>query len=142
MRSRFSAFYLQDADYLCRTHAKAARGENEKEELLASFQQTQWLGLQIIETVEGNKNESEGWVEFVASYCSGLAPALSQAHPISELDIGRQAIQQLREKSYFHREEGNWVYASGTIKKTSPPGRNDPCWCGSGKKLKKCHPPA
>ncbi len=19
-------------------------------------------------------------------------------------------------------------------------GRNDPCWCGSGKKLKKCHP--
>jgi uncharacterized protein len=19
------------------------------------------------------------------------------------------------------------------------PGRNDPCWCGSGKKYKKCH---
>jgi preprotein translocase subunit SecA len=19
------------------------------------------------------------------------------------------------------------------------PGRNDPCWCGSGKKFKKCH---
>jgi hypothetical protein len=26
------------------------------------------------------------------------------------------------------------------IRKTSPrPGRNDPCWCGSGKKYKKCH---
>ena len=21
----------------------------------------------------------------------------------------------------------------------SKPGRNDPCWCGSGKKYKKCH---
>ncbi|MCB9824506.1 MAG: SEC-C domain-containing protein [Planctomycetes bacterium] len=21
------------------------------------------------------------------------------------------------------------------------PGRNDPCWCGSGKKYKKCHQP-
>ena len=27
-----------------------------------------------------------------------------------------------------------------TIRKTAPrPGRNDPCWCGSGKKYKKCH---
>jgi hypothetical protein len=26
------------------------------------------------------------------------------------------------------------------IRKTAPrPGRNDPCWCGSGKKYKKCH---
>jgi|GEM_PF-385462 hypothetical protein len=22
------------------------------------------------------------------------------------------------------------------------PGRNEPCWCGSGKKYKKCHEPA
>ncbi len=27
-----------------------------------------------------------------------------------------------------------------TIRKTGPKlGRNDPCWCGSGKKYKKCH---
>ncbi|MDI3510575.1 MAG: uncharacterized protein PWQ61_1340 [Betaproteobacteria bacterium] len=24
-------------------------------------------------------------------------------------------------------------------RKTGEPGRNDPCWCGSGKKFKKCH---
>ncbi|MEX1367894.1 MAG: SEC-C metal-binding domain-containing protein [Nannocystaceae bacterium] len=23
--------------------------------------------------------------------------------------------------------------------KTARPGRNDPCWCGSGTKYKKCH---
>ncbi len=27
----------------------------------------------------------------------------------------------------------------GTFLKTATPGRNDPCWCGSGKKFKKCH---
>jgi uncharacterized protein len=25
------------------------------------------------------------------------------------------------------------------VVKTAEPGRNDPCWCGSGKKFKKCH---
>jgi hypothetical protein len=25
------------------------------------------------------------------------------------------------------------------IKRSATPGRNDPCWCGSGKKYKKCH---
>ncbi|MBI3385289.1 preprotein translocase subunit SecA, partial [Candidatus Gottesmanbacteria bacterium] len=28
-----------------------------------------------------------------------------------------------------------------TNKPTSKPGRNDPCWCGSGKKYKRCHYP-
>jgi uncharacterized protein YecA (UPF0149 family) len=27
-----------------------------------------------------------------------------------------------------------------TVKRDEPKiGRNDPCWCGSGKKFKKCH---
>ncbi|NMC36265.1 preprotein translocase subunit SecA [Candidatus Beckwithbacteria bacterium] len=30
---------------------------------------------------------------------------------------------------------------TGTIKKVKKMGRNDPCWCGSGKKWKKCHYP-
>jgi uncharacterized protein YecA (UPF0149 family) len=25
------------------------------------------------------------------------------------------------------------------VKVEKTPGRNDPCWCGSGKKYKKCH---
>jgi hypothetical protein len=25
------------------------------------------------------------------------------------------------------------------IRRSATPGRNDPCWCGSGKKYKKCH---
>jgi preprotein translocase subunit SecA len=30
---------------------------------------------------------------------------------------------------------------SPTSSPTKKPGRNDPCWCGSGKKYKKCHYP-
>jgi uncharacterized protein len=26
-----------------------------------------------------------------------------------------------------------------TVRKAATPGRNDPCWCGSGKKFKRCH---
>jgi len=26
-----------------------------------------------------------------------------------------------------------------TVRKAPEPGRNDPCFCGSGKKYKKCH---
>jgi len=26
-----------------------------------------------------------------------------------------------------------------TVRKEAEPGRNDPCWCGSGKKFKHCH---
>lgn len=29
--------------------------------------------------------------------------------------------------------------AEATVRAAPKPGRNDPCWCGSGKKFKKCH---
>jgi preprotein translocase subunit SecA len=29
--------------------------------------------------------------------------------------------------------------SQGTVQAAKNPGRNDPCWCGSGKKFKKCH---
>ncbi|TME34542.1 MAG: hypothetical protein E6I66_01455 [Chloroflexi bacterium] len=36
------------------------------------------------------------------------------------------------------RTSGNGRPASGTAP-SKLPGRNEPCWCGSGKKFKKCH---
>lgn len=35
-----------------------------------------------------------------------------------------------------------WFFISSRNKKkikSKKPGRNEPCWCGSGKKYKKCH---
>jgi preprotein translocase subunit SecA len=39
-------------------------------------------------------------------------------------------------------EEGNgleYEAVSGTVRVEKTPGRNDPCFCGSGKKFKLCH---
>jgi preprotein translocase subunit SecA len=45
---------------------------------------------------------------------------------IIEISNGKPAAQQQKES-----------ISSGSINKKI--GRNDPCWCGSGKKYKKCH---
>ena len=33
----------------------------------------------------------------------------------------------------------NSLSAEDDLPGTKKPGRNDPCWCGSGKKYKSCH---
>jgi len=39
-------------------------------------------------------------------------------------------------------EEADVISSPKTVTSTNTLGRNDPCWCGSGKKWKKCHYPA
>lgn len=115
MRSRYSAYVLQRADYLLRTWHPSTRPENL--DLVADS--TVWLRLEILDRKQGSAEDEEGVVEFVA-HCQG---------------------GQLRERSRFRKEAGDWYYLDGTIlppvqkKKT---GRNDPCPCGSGRKFKKC----
>jgi hypothetical protein len=46
----------------------------------------------------------------------------------------------LYQDRYDEGEPPAGVPATAPIRNTEPrPGRNDPCWCGSGKKYKKCH---
>lgn len=74
-----------------------------------------WVGLTV-------HDASGDEVEFTARY----------------LDGGREV--SLRERSRFEQREGRWRYVTGkptlTARKLS---RNEPCPCGSGKKLKACH---
>jgi preprotein translocase subunit SecA len=41
--------------------------------------------------------------------------------------------------SLLHDEQGGPVVAQRVLDEHDKIGRNDPCWCGSGKKYKKCH---
>lgn len=49
------------------------------------------------------------------------------------------------DEPHVHGPNCNHGHAHAHSKPTSPvrrverPGRNEPCWCGSGKKYKKCH---
>lgn len=113
MRSRYSAFVLADIDYLFDTLHPAQRQPNERSQLAATIHQTDWLGLTILDA-----KESE--VEFVAFYQT-------------------EGIQQLHERSHFEYDDGKWFYVDGMMMKAIKLGRNEPCVCGSGKKLKHCH---
>ena len=47
----------------------------------------------------------------------------------------RKHEQVMARRKRFGRRNEPFSYSSNVKK----PGRNDPCWCGSGKKYKKCH---
>ena len=116
MRSRYSAFVRGDLDYIESTWHPDHRSRD-----LAPDPRIQWLGLEIIDAREG---EREATVEFEARLL---------------LD-GR--VEALHEKSRFVRTRGRWLYISGEAMapRFTPwkPGRNEECPCGSGRKFKRC----
>jgi SEC-C motif-containing protein len=123
MRSRYSAFYLGHSDYLIQSHHPSRRSPGDQQDLESSFAGTHWLSLEIINCWQGGEQDHQGQVEFIARYC-----------------IAEQ-LQQLHERSNFRKEQGQWFYVDGQLFDSSPalPGRNESCWCGSGRKFKKCH---
>ena len=126
MRSRYSAYTLDNQAYLSETLAPESREEEEQETELVSGSNLKWLGLEIRSTSEGCEKDETGIVEFVAKYKVGDKTGIHH------------------ERSNFRREEGRWVCIGGEINPkqeqriVTKVGRNDPCPCGSGNKSKKC----
>lgn len=126
MRSRYTAYTRNDQAYVSRTWYPGT-GLAQGIEAGASSEQLAWLGLEIKSCQAGGVDDNEGTVEFVAHY--RVNDEMGQMHEISR----------------FVKEEGAWFYVDGQF--VEPPeavtsihktGRNDPCFCGSGKKYKKC----
>lgn len=115
MRSRYTAYTQQNYSYVLATYAKAQRAELSEPELKASAEGTQWLALQILKAKETT-------VQFVAYFAV------------------EGQLQCLQETSSFIVEDGHWRYTSGVIEHTGKVqlSRNDTCFCGSGKKFKRC----
>ena len=126
MRSRYTAYVEHAIDYIIETCS-----QDEKEKI--DFKQTKdwsenskWLGLKILSAEKGGAKDTEGIVEFEASY---------------EMD-GLKEVH--REKASFIKSNDRWLYTKGEVKpdtvvRVGPKvGRNDPCPCGSGKKYKHC----
>lgn len=124
MRSRYSAFCLGKIDYLLATLHPSQRQPNDRANLTHTLSRTNWVRLQILATKRGTADDDSGQVEFVATYHEdGIA-------------------KRLHERSDFVKENDRWFYHSGEYENLLPPpkpGRNEPCWCGSGKKHKRCH---
>lgn len=124
MRSRYTAYASGDAAYLSRTLAPEHRAGFDAADVNAGLRAAQWLGLEILDTVDGGTEDSVGIVEFVARFRA------------------RGQVRALHERSRFRRDQSNnrWVYVDGEtdVQPVKKPGRNEPCPCGSGKKFKQC----
>jgi len=127
MRSRYTAFATRQIDHLLASHHPETRGEVSRDEVERFSEAMSWRGLEVIETVEGQVGDDQGWVEFVARY----------------RERGEDGIHH--ERSLFRRHQGRWFFHSAERPKRAPTqrtqpkvGRNEPCPCGSGKKYKKC----
>jgi SEC-C motif-containing protein len=123
MRSRYSAYVLGKFDYLLDTWHPDQRDASVDFGVKDGIR---WQGLEILAVEKGAPNDQDGTVEFKVLYHGG----------------GLRRI--LHEKSYFQQQDGKWFYVNGDIM-SSPPvrslhkvGRNEPCFCGSGRKYKKC----
>lgn len=127
MRSRYSAFFHKDIDYLVKTHHPNYRAANERDSLQRSTQNTQWTNLIVLSANKGQRKDKRGTVEFVAAY-----------REISTIG-GSQGVKQLRERSQFVKESGQWFYTEGEMRSPYAPKRDQPCWCGSGKRYRQCH---
>lgn len=133
MRSRYTAYTIANIDYIFDTMRDSALKEACPKESLKWAKNSKWLGLKILKS-SIDKDNITGDVEFIASY------------------IIENKKHDLKEHSKFKKYDGKWYYVGTiadyisnqnkveTVRLTDEQkiGRNDPCFCGSGKKYKKC----
>ena len=78
-----------------RSHSVKTRPVKDRKSIEKWAKSVNWMGLAILETQAGEASDEIGTVEFKTTY----------------LENGK--LQQIHEKSLFHRENGKWVYISG-----------------------------
>jgi SEC-C motif-containing protein len=124
MRSRYTAYATGAIEHIIKSCVHD--GQLDESATRRWSEKADWQGLKIVRTEKGQTDDSEGVVEFVASY---TMDGLKDQH---------------HETAKFVRKDGSWLYESGdvrtaTVVRASPKvGRNALCPCGSGKKYKQC----
>ena len=126
MRSRYSAFVKKELEYILSSLHPAQRSDYDEQSTRAWAEGAEWMGIKIINAIAGGPEDSEGQVEFVATY------------------VEKGNKQEHHELSTFKKEKGVWFFNTGktmpkpVVRSAPKTGRNDPCPCGSNKKFKKC----
>jgi SEC-C motif-containing protein len=126
MRSRYSAFVKKEIEYILTSLHPEHRSDYDEQATRAWAEGAEWQGIKIVNTSAGGPEDSEGQVEFVASY------------------IEKGNKQEHHELSTFKKENGIWYFTTGktmpkpVVRAAPKTGRNDPCPCGSNRKFKKC----
>lgn len=125
LRARYSAFVVGQVDYVLETHHPEKAHEVDRNSIEDWSKSATWHSLEIQNVEAGGKDDDEGVVEFLAKYTQ-------DGKTYNHHELG-----------WFKKHDGEWRFFD--VKKNQPvvkerkTGRNDPCFCGSGKKFKKCH---
>lgn len=126
MRSRYTAFAVNNVGYLKETLVPEKQEEHDDDAIRFWAESSEWLGLTILDIRKGTEDDTTGEVSFTARFKQ------------------KNMVQEHREHSNFRKVDGRWYYVDGvmfpqpTIRNEVKVGRNEPCPCGSGKKHKKC----
>lgn len=125
MRARYSAHVKVEVDFIYEsTHPKHREGYDHKGTKTWA-ENSDWYGLEVINTVQGGADDTQGEVEFIANFRD------------------KEGRRSHHERGQFKRYKKRWHFTDGEMVKPKPVsvtkvGRNDPCPCGSGSKFKKC----
>lgn len=90
MRSRYSGYALDDVDHVFRTWHPRTRPDD-----LSPAPGLVWTGLEVLATEAGGPDDTDGVVEFRATYENPAGPGA------------------LHERSTFTRRAARWVYVDG-----------------------------
>ncbi|QHI70716.1 YchJ family protein [Tichowtungia aerotolerans] len=92
MRSRYTAYVLEDVDYLVETTLPASRDRTLADDIRHWMKQVQWQRLHVLGTEAGDRSDTEGTVEFIAEF------------------IGPNGTDRHHERSQFKKVHGTWFY--------------------------------
>lgn len=127
MRARYSAYAMHEIAFIASSCLKENDEDSiDMDETRRWSEESEWLGLRIVRTEKGGVNDTEGLVEFTATF---KKKGLKDVH---------------KEQATFVKKDGNWLYSAGSItpvtvvREGKKVGRNELCPCNSGKKYKQC----
>ena len=125
MRARYSAYVFARMDFVFESTHPDHRQGYDHAGTKEWAETAEWQGLEIVDTIKGEADDSVGEVEFIARF------------------IEKGDNREHHEAGQFKRKDGNWYFTEGKMVRPKPLtvtkiGRNDPCTCGSGLKYKKC----
>ncbi len=92
MRSRYSAYFFRNLDYLVDTTHPDTKSPRLKQELQSTINGPKWMFLTILGSSKGQAEDKVGKVEFIAD------------------DYHHGSLQHLHECSRFRRFKGLWKY--------------------------------
>lgn len=108
MRSRYSAYVLNNAQYIYRTWDKDSRPPLQ---VLQQASEQQFVGLEILSRTQGTEKDTSGTVEFIASYTLSDTDNSISHHSPNNVQSDK-AVHKHHENSFFKRQGKHWKYVN------------------------------